>query len=128
MPEQGEMKVKAQNCRSFFSRRWALPLAALLLVSGTAGADVSGLNAEALAELRAAGVDKYLGTSESTRSEHGVWTKHAFNPRYASDAGYGSGVRADGPVCIAGTPYSVFTREGTGSSKPLDPSGLTWPT
>jgi len=87
-------------------------LAALLLVGGAAAADVPGLNAQALRELRQAGVDKYLGTSMPTRSEHGVWTKHAFNPRYVPDASYPARVRADGPVCIAGTPYSVFTREG----------------
>jgi hypothetical protein len=104
--------VRTRTCRSFFSKRWVLSLAALLLAGGNAGADVSGLNAAALDELRQAGVDKYLGTSESTRSEHGVWIKHAFNPRFAPDAGYASGVRADGPVCIAGAPYSVFTREG----------------
>jgi hypothetical protein len=87
-------------------------------MSGTAGADVSGLNAKAPDELRQAGVDKYLATSESTRSACGVWIKHAMNPRYAPDAGHASGVRTDGPVCIAGTPYSVFAREG-------DPKKLT---
>ena len=64
--------MRTTVCRSLFSKRWILTLAALLLASGPATADVSGLNAEALAELRAAGVDKYLGRSESTRTEHGA--------------------------------------------------------
>jgi hypothetical protein len=106
------MNVKTQTCRSFFSKGWTLSLAVLLLVSGTASADVSGLNAKALDELRDAGVDKYLGTSVSAQSKHGDWTKHAFDPQYALDPNYDSGVRADGPVCIAGTDYSVFTRKG----------------
>ena len=72
----------------------------LSIASGTALADVSGLNADAMAELQDAGVDKYLGTSQSVASEHGVWTKHDFDPAN------------DGPVCIAGTDYSVFTRKG----------------
>ena len=60
----------------------------------------SGLNADAMAELRAAGVDKYLGTSQSKGSDYGVWTKHDFSSEN------------DGPICIAGTDYSVFTRKG----------------
>ena len=106
------MNVKTQIGRSIVLKGWALSLAVLLLVSGNASADVSGLNAEALDELRDVGVDKYLGTSVSIQSTHGDWTKHAFDPQYALDPGYDSGVRADGPVCIAGADYSVFTRKG----------------
>jgi len=84
----------------------------LAIASGTALADESGLNADAMSELRAAGVDKYLGTSESEKSEFGVWTRHAFDPNYVPDETYPLGVRPDGPVCIAGTNYSVFTRKG----------------
>ena len=47
-------------------------ISCLCMATGTALADVSGLNADALRELRAAGVDKYLGTSRSFASEHGV--------------------------------------------------------
>ncbi|MBU2677859.1 MAG: pectinacetylesterase family protein [Gammaproteobacteria bacterium] len=83
-----------------------------MLIGGHASADVSGLNADAIKELRDAGVDKYLGTSVSTKSEYGVWTKHDFDPKYALDDTYPSGVRPDGPVCIAGSDYSVFTRKG----------------
>ena len=85
----------------------------LLLAFANVSADTSGLNTEAADELRAAGVDKYLGTSVSATSAHGVWTKHAFDPQYTPDPTYPIGVRPDGPVCIAGTNYSVFTREGT---------------
>ena len=84
----------------------------LSITSGTALADVSGLNAGALSELQDAGVDKYLGTAVSTQSEHGVWTKHSFDSRLTPDATYPSGFRPDGPACIAGTDYSVFTRKG----------------
>mgnify|MGYP000093126619 FL=1 len=83
-----------------------------LVASGTALADKSGLNDNAMNELRAAGVDKYLGTSQSVKSDYGVWTRHDFDPEYVLDPTYASGVRADGPACIAGTEYSVFTRQG----------------
>jgi pimeloyl-ACP methyl ester carboxylesterase len=81
-------------------------------LSGQVLAAESGLNDDAWDELRAAGVDKYLGTSQSLASEYGVWTKHDFDPNYVMDGTYPSGMRPDGPVCIAGTPYSVFTRQG----------------
>ncbi len=84
----------------------------LSIASGTSLADESGLNADAMAELQDAGVDKYLGTSQSVASDYGVWTEHAFDPNYALDETYPTGVRPDGPVCIAGTDYSVFTRKG----------------
>ncbi len=62
-----------------------------------------GLSDEALAELSAAGVDKYVGDFQPVASEDAGdgWTKHTFDP----DGG-------NGPLCIAGTPYSVFTRAG----------------
>ena len=84
----------------------------IALTSGTALADPSGLNAKALEELQAAGVDKYLGTSESVASEYGDWTRHDFDPKYTLDLSYPNFARPDGPVRIAGSPYSVFTREG----------------
>jgi hypothetical protein len=82
------------------------------VASGTALADKSGLNDNAMNELKAAGVDKYLGTSQSVKSDYGVWTKHDFDPKYIIDPTYPLGVRPDGPACIAGTEYSVFTRQG----------------
>ena len=62
-----------------------------------------GLNADAAAELQEAGVNKYLNmfVPISTENVGDGWTKHTFNP----DGG-------NGPICIAGTPYSVFTRAG----------------
>ncbi len=62
-----------------------------------------GLNADAAAELQDAGVNKYLNMFVPIGSEDvgDGWTKHTFNP----DGG-------NGPICIAGTPYSVFTRSG----------------
>ncbi|WP_405236065.1 pectin acetylesterase-family hydrolase [Lentisalinibacter orientalis] len=84
----------------------------LAIASGSALAAPSGLNDKAMDELRAAGVDKYLGTAQSIPSEYGVWTKHDFDPRYSPNPSYPGGLRPDGPVCIAGTPYSVFTRQG----------------
>ena len=92
--------------RTLFSTKSTLLLAALLLAGGTASADVSGLNAEALDELRAAGVDKYLGdfTPDSSEEVGDGWVKHTFD----SDG-------VNGPICIAGTPFSVFTRAGNPS-------------
>jgi hypothetical protein len=65
-----------------------------------------GLNGDAYNELSASGADKYLGSFTpvfSTDVGDG-WTKHTFDP----DGGAG-------PMCIAGTPFSVFTREGNPS-------------
>ena len=84
----------------------------LAIASGSALADKSGLNPDAMDELRDAGLDKYLGTSQSVKSDYGVWTKHDFDPNYVPDETYPWGARPDGPVCVAGTPYSVFTRKG----------------
>jgi len=71
-----------------------------------------GLNRAAARELRDAGVDKYLGTSRSEAIDFGVWTRHEFDRKLVPDDSYPLGVRPDGPACIAGDPYSVFTRKG----------------
>jgi hypothetical protein len=65
-----------------------------------------GLNSDALFELHAAGVDKYVGQFAPVSSVDvgDGWTKHTFDP----DGG-------NGPICIAGTPFSAFTREGSPS-------------
>lgn len=62
-----------------------------------------GLDPQALDELADAGVNQYLGAFEpvSTEDVGDGWTRHTFD----RDGG-------DGPICIAGTPYSVFTRAG----------------
>ncbi len=65
-----------------------------------------GLNKAAMQELSDAGVDKYLGLyapAVSTDVGDG-WTKHTFDPAGGA-----------GPICIAGTEYSVFTRQGNPS-------------
>jgi hypothetical protein len=65
-----------------------------------------GLKISAYFELHAAGVDKYLGqfTPVSSTDVGDGWTKHSFD----SDGG-------NGPICIAGTDFSVFTRAGNPS-------------
>lgn len=62
-----------------------------------------GLNYYARAELRQAGVDQYLGDFDpvATANVGDGWTQHTF------DTAGGTG-----PICIAGTPYSVYTRQG----------------
>ncbi len=80
----------------------ALSLTAFLLMSADGNAQKSGLNSQAAKELSAAGVDKYLGEFTPVSSERFPepfsldWTKHTFD----TDGG-------DGPICIAGTDYSV---------------------
>jgi len=84
----------------------ALSLTAVMLMSADGEADrgpKKGLSTEAGAELEASGVTKYLGEFSpaiSTDVDDG-WTKHTFDPAGGA-----------GPICIAGTPYSVFTRPG----------------
>ena len=56
--------------------RFTLLLTLLFFTGAYADDDESGLSAEAMGELQAAGVDKYLGTSQSVASEYGEWTKH----------------------------------------------------
>jgi hypothetical protein len=82
----------------------------------TANADSAktqrGLNAGARAEISAAGGDKYLGTSISRKSDFGAWTKHTFDRQYVPDSSYPSGQRPDGPACITGDEYAVYTKAG----------------
>ncbi len=96
-------------------RKLALLLmsACLFLVSGASFAQdrpYRGLNPGAMQELHDAGVGKYLGqyTPFSSQDVGDGWTKHTFDPMMGP---FGP----QGPVCIAGTPYSVFTREGNPS-------------
>ena len=79
-------------------------LALSVIAANGAGADPSkGLNDDAFDELSAAGVDKYLGefTPVVSTPVGDGWTKHTFDP----DGG-------NGPICIAGTAFSAFTRAG----------------
>ena len=83
-----------------------LCLLSVLLVSSMGAANQCGLSPQAFVELSDAGVDKYIGqfTPVSSTDVGDGWTKHTFDP----DGG-------NGPICIAGTPYSVFTRAGNPS-------------
>lgn len=60
-----------------------------------------GLDEDAASELRDVGVDKYLGEFTPVVSEELAegWVKHTFDPDFG-----------DGPICIAGTPFTVFTK------------------
>ena len=60
-----------------------------------------GLNSRAAAELEDAGVNKYVGefTPAASMPVGEGWVKHTFDP-----AG------GNGPICIAGTAFSVFTK------------------
>jgi hypothetical protein len=75
----------------------------LMSAEGYAERKQKGLSPEAGQELRDADVDKYLGQFAPVSSEDvgDGWTKHSFDP----DGG-------NGPICIAGTPFSAFTRKG----------------
>jgi len=90
----------------------AFSLTAVFLMSAKGEAGPPGLNSAALNELSDAGVDKYLGEFTAEESVYGDWTQHTFDPEYTADVSYPSGFRADGPVCISGTEYSVFTKAG----------------
>ena len=89
----------SKNKKSFIALLFAVTLLPALAVAG----GPKGISPEALEELSAAGVDKYLGQFTPTSSEEvgDRWVKHTFDP-----AG------AEGPVCIDGSTYSVFTRKG----------------
>jgi len=64
--------------------------------------DGKGLNQQARQELADAGASQYLGQfTPATSTDVGDgWTKHTYAPNYLGD----------GPLCIAGTPFSVFTK------------------
>jgi hypothetical protein len=60
-----------------------------------------GLKISAYLDLHASGVDRYVGEFHPASSEEmGDWTKHTFD----ADGG-------EGPECIDGSPFTVFTRE-----------------
>ena len=94
----------------FVKSVWTLVLTSFLTIfmwgtSAQAQSGPPGLNPYARQELRDAGADKYLGEFTSSESSHGEWTKHSFDPQYVPDASYPSGLRPDGPVCVAGTDF-----------------------
>jgi hypothetical protein len=90
------------------------------LVSTTAQADRPGLDPAARTELSDAGINKYVGQFVPATSEDvgNGWTKHTFD----SEGG-------DGPICIDGSDYTVFTRPGTHPKKTavfLNGGGACW--
>ncbi len=90
-------------------------LAFVLIAANGAFAGVTkGLNEDAAAELSAVGVDKYLGafTPVASSDVGDGWTKHTFDPAFGPTG-------PNGPVCIAGTPFSAFTRAGAAPDKLL---------
>ena len=62
----------------------------------------NGLNREAKQDLVQSGMTQYLGRfTPAISSDVGDgWSKHTYAPNFIGD----------GPLCIAGTPYSVFTK------------------
>jgi hypothetical protein len=104
-------------CRSFMLLSSLLLFA---LLSTAAQADRTGLDEDARTELSDAGINKYVGQFEPATSEDAGngWTKHTFD----SDGG-------DGPICIDGSDYTVFTRPGTHPKKTavfLNGGGACW--
>ena len=91
--------------RSVSSARLLLVALALTAVA-LMGHNCRGLNLHAMIELHEAGVDKYIGefSPVSSTDVGDGWTKHTFD----TDGG-------DGPICIAGTSFSAFTRAGNPS-------------
>jgi hypothetical protein len=75
----------------------------VIALNGAGAGEPKGLNDDAFDELSDAGVDKYLGafTPIASTDVGDGWTKHTFD----ADGG-------NGPICIAGTPFSAFTRAG----------------
>ena len=79
-----------------------------------------GLAPDARAELEAVDIDKYVGEFAPAISEDAGngWTKHTY------DAAAG-----EGPICITGSPFTVFTRQGSDPEKIaifLDGGGACW--
>lgn len=94
-----------RNRNTLRSLRVGLALTAVALLGNYCP---PGLKPGAYVQLAKAGVSKYLGrfTPVASIPVGDGWTQHLFDP-----AG------GEGPICIAGTPFSVYTREG-------DPSKL----
>jgi hypothetical protein len=86
-----------------------------LVIAGVAAMGVDtcgtlGLKPGAYIQLHNAGVTKYLGqfTPASSTPLGDGWTRYDYDP----DSG-------NGPLCIAGTPYSIYARPGADPSKLL---------
>ena len=84
--------------------KWLVLALCLGLVPGLAIAGGGkGLSKSAFEELEATGINKYLGEFSPVRYKDmgDGWVKHTFDP-----------AAGNGPVCITGTEYSVYTRKG----------------
>ncbi len=81
----------------------ALALVSVDASASSKGKHKGGLRPQAAAELRDANVDKYVGKFKPAVSfpVGDGWVKHTYDP----------GAALDGPICIAGSPYSVFSRQ-----------------
>ena len=107
-----------------FSTRYWMSASLLVLAFSLVGAQstcpLPGLDPVAMIELEAAGVNKYVGQFQPATSEDAGngWTKHTFD----ADGG-------DGPICIDGSDFTVFTRPGTNPRKTaifLNGGGACW--
>ncbi len=92
--------MRSRSTKSFRFTVLGLALAGFMLLGAEAP---PGLSSQAFLELAASGVNQYIGDFEPVSSQDvgDGWVKHAYDP----DGG-------NGPICIAGTPYSAFTRAG----------------
>ena len=108
MQEQSKLK-------QFFVSMFLVSVLAPGLAVAQGSGKTKGLSADAMQELRDAGMDKYLGefTPSSSEDIGDGWTRHTFDT-----AG------GEGPVCIDGSPYSVYTRNSKGKSTKKQPNEL----
>ena len=88
-----------KNKSNWLALLFCLSMGSSIAIAG----GTKGLSDSAFEELEAVGVNKYLGeyTPVSSEDVGDGWTKHSF------DAAAGNG-----PICITGTDYSVYTRKG----------------
>ena len=89
------------SCRIIYRRIGVVLTFCAFLTPGLVNS--KGLSDAAFEELEAVGLNKYLGkfTPVSTEDVGEGWVRHSFD----SAAG-------EGPVCINGSDYSVYTRKG----------------
>ena len=84
-------------------RKWSTLLLGFVAVALIGAKCPFGLSFTGYLDLHASGVDQDIGEFDPAVSEDAGdgWTRHTFD----TDGG-------EGPICIAGTPLSVYTREG----------------
>ncbi len=117
----GNRRQPGRERRSWLGGVLSLAVGILYVLAGPALADPDkGLNAAAHQELVAAGVTRYSGQfSPAVSAPAGVdgWTKHTYDT-----AG------GNGPICIAGTPFTAFSRTASADKVMvfLDGGGACW--